>query len=207
MTQAKNRRKPVRQLIRINVLRAFGALVVIPLLVLTRPMASEGALRDILSLLGTLLVVAAVLGRFWAILYIGARKNKEVMQLGPYSVCRHPLYLSSTLGVAGFGLLLGSMTVAVFLTVTVLVILSLTAAREEAYLRQEFGRAYDDYAARVPRILPRSSLFTTPAQITVDIRPLAVTWADALVFLGFLPLALAVDWLRAAAWLPMLALP
>lgn len=202
-----DRKKPFNQRIRIAVLRLFGAIVLVPLLLLTRPLAAAGPLRDILWLLGTLLVVAGVLGRFWAILYIGTRKNKEVMQAGPYSICRHPLYLSSTLGVAGFGLLLGSVTVAALMALAVFAILYLTAGREEAFLRQQFGQAYADYAARVPRILPRPALFSTPAQITVDIKPLAMTWADALVFLGFLPVALMVDWLRAAEWLPMLTLP
>ncbi len=163
--------------------------------------------RDLTRLMGTLLIVAGVLGRFWAILYIGTRKNKLIMQDGPYSVCRHPLYLSSTLGVAGFGLLLGSLVVAGFLTLLVFAILYGTAGREEAFLRREFGRAYDDYAAEVPRILPRMSGFHTPDVISVQIAPLQMTYADALVFLGFLPLALAVDWLRAVQILPMLILP
>lgn len=199
--------KPFNQRIRIWTLRAFAALILLPIVILTKPLWDSGWSRDLTRVSGTLLIVAGVLGRFWAILYIGTRKNKVVMSDGPYSVCRHPLYLSSTLGVAGFGLLLGSGLVAAFLTLAVFAILNATAGREEAFLRREFGPAYSDYAARVPRILPRLSGFHTPDEITVQIAPLNMTYADALVFLGFIPLAMLVDWLRAAAIFPMLVLP
>lgn len=199
--------KVFNQRIRIWALRLIGLGVLLPLIVLTRPLWADGMIRELSGLLGTFLIVAGVLGRFWAILYIGARKNRLVMQDGPYSVCRHPLYLSSTLGVAGFGLLLGGISVAAFLTLTVFAVLFATAGREEAFLRDQFGTTYADYAARVPRILPRLAGFHTPAEITVQIAPLRMTYADALVFLGFFPLALGIDWLRAAEIFPMLTLP
>ena len=203
----KSTAKPFNQRIRIWALRLIGLGVLLPLIVLTRPLWAHGIIRDLTRLAGTFLIVAGVLGRFWAILYIGARKNRLVMQDGPYSMCRHPLYLSSTLGVAGFGLLLGGISVAVILTLIVFAILFATAGREEAFLRDKFGATYSDYAARVPRILPRLSGFHTPAEITVQIAPLRMTYADALVFIGFFPLALGIDWLRAAEIFPMLTLP
>ncbi len=204
---AKTTGKPFKQKIRIRSLRIVSVLVVLPLMLFTRPLWEAGWPRDITRLLGTLLIVAGVLGRFWAILYIGARKNKEVMQDGPYSVCRHPLYLSSTLGVAGLGFLLGGAVSAAVMTALVFTILNLTAGREEAFLRQEFGAAYDGYAAKVPRILPRLSLFHTSSQITIQLAALKMTYRDALVFLGFFPLAVVIDWIRSSGLLPMYVLP
>jgi protein-S-isoprenylcysteine O-methyltransferase Ste14 len=204
---AKTTGKPFKQKIRIRSLRIVSVLVVLPLMLFTRPLWEAGWPRDITRLLGTLLIVAGVLGRFWAILYIGARKNKEVMQDGPYSVCRHPLYLSSTLGVAGLGFLLGGAVSAAVMTALVFTILNLTAGREEAFLRQEFGAAYDGYAAKVPRILPRLSLFHTSSQITIQLAALKRTYRDALVFLGFFPLAVVIDWIRSSGLLPMYVLP
>lgn len=199
--------RPFNQRLRIAALRTVTALVVLPLVLLTRPLWDAGWPRDLTRLLGTLLIVAAVLGRFWAILYIGARKNKEVMQDGPYSLCRHPLYLFSTLGVAGFGLLLGSWIMAGLVTLVIYAILSRTAAREERFLRAEFGAAYETYAREVPRILPRAAPIRTAPQILVSIAPLRMTYRDALVFLGFLPAAMLIDWTRAAGLWPMLTLP
>jgi dTDP-4-dehydrorhamnose 3,5-epimerase len=51
------------------------------------------------------------------------------MQEGPYSICRHPLYLFSTIGAAGFGLLLDSLTLTVVFGLGAFAILSLTARR------------------------------------------------------------------------------
>lgn len=198
---------PADQRLRIRVLRLVTGLAFLPLVLFTRPLLGPGWAQDLLTLTGTLLVIAAVLGRFWAILYIGALKNREVMQDGPYSICRHPLYLFSTLGVAGFGLLLGSLSVAAVMMLAIFAILSRTAAREEEFLCHHFGDAYAAYAARVPRIVPRLYLLRSESTITVSIRPLKMTYRDALVFLGFLPLALLVGWLRDAQLLPMIALP
>lgn len=199
--------RPFDQRLRIAALRIVTALVVLPLILLTRPLWDAGWPRDLTRLLGTLLVVVAVLGRFWAILYIGARKNKEVMQDGPYSLCRHPLYLSSTLGVAGFGLLLGSWLIAAIVTSVIYLILSRTAEREERYLLVQFGAAYQTYAQQVPRILPRLAPIRTAPQILVSLGPLKLTYRDALVFLGFLPAAVLIDWIRGAGLWPMLILP
>ena len=199
--------RPFNQRLRIAALRIVTALVLLPLILLTRPLWDAGWPRDLTRLFGTLLIVAAVLGRFWAILYIGARKNKEVMQDGPYSLCRHSLYLFSTLGVAGFGLLLGSWLLAGVVTLVIYAILSRTAAREENFLRAEFGAAYEAYAQGVPRILPRRAPIRTAPQIQVSIAPLKMTYRDALVFLGFLPAAILIDWARSADLWPMLTLP
>ncbi|WP_045391128.1 isoprenylcysteine carboxylmethyltransferase family protein [Falsirhodobacter sp. alg1] len=150
---------------------------------------------------GILAIVAAVLGRFWAILYIGGRKNAVVMQDGPYSICRHPLYLFSTIGAVGFGLMLGSLLLTAMIGTVAFVILSLTAQREEDYLRRTFGRQYDDYAARVPRMLPAPRRFSTPRTVTFDIGTLSRNAADALVFLSLIPLAQILNWLHASGML------
>lgn len=196
--------RPVRQKIRIWILRlAFVA--VLPVLVLTASAwPAQGGVAGVLDVMGILLVFAAVLGRFWAILYIGSRKNAEVMQDGPYSICRHPLYLFSTIGVAGFGLMLGSLVLAAGLTTLTFAILYMTAAKEEAYLRHQFGAAYDAYSARVPRILPRLGLFTTEPRVDVSIFDLRGNFMDALVFIGFIPLAKALTALHLAGVLPVL---
>ena len=199
--------KPANQRLRIALLRIFSAVVALPLILFTRSAwADHDAVFAVLHVSGVLLVVAGVLGRFWAILYIGASKNRGVMQDGPYSVCRHPLYLFSTVGTLGLGLLLGSLVLTACLGFAVFAILSATAAREERFLRAEFGAAYAAYAALVPRILPRPSLFHGPATVTVAIKALRANFADALVFLSFIPLAELLNGIKAAGLVPGLAL-
>lgn len=176
---------PVNQAIRINILRATF-LLLLPLLIFTRPVWSE-RVNEVIEFVGLACVIAAVLGRFWAILFIGGQRNHQVMQMGPYSICRHPLYLFSTIGVLGLGLMLGSIVLMLLLGGLTFVILSATARKEEAFLRGRFGPDYDTYAARVPMILPRLSGFQTDERITVSIPHLHGNLKDGLVFLAFIP--------------------
>lgn len=198
--------KPFNQRIRIWGLRLFF-LAAVPLILFTRSAWAEPDwLFDILEVSGVFLIIGGVLGRFWAILYIGAMKNRMVMQEGPYSICRHPLYLFSTIGVLGFGLMLGSLVLALGLGLAVLWILQATAGREERFLRAEFGAAYESYAARVPRIIPKPALFQTGPVIEVSVSALRVNFADALVFLAFIPLAELMEMVHEYGWLPTVAL-
>jgi protein-S-isoprenylcysteine O-methyltransferase Ste14 len=198
--------RPFNQKIRIAALRAFFVLA-IPLILFTRSMwAEHDWLFDILEVTGVFLIIFAVLGRFWAILYVGAVKNQTVMQDGPYSICRHPLYLFSTMGVVGFGLMLGSLVLAVALGGVAFLILSATAAREEAFLRDHFGVAYETYAARVPRIWPKVALFQAEPTVTSSIVALRTNFFDALVFLGFIPLAELMEGIKDMGFLPSIPL-
>jgi protein-S-isoprenylcysteine O-methyltransferase Ste14 len=198
--------RPFNQKIRIAVLRVFFVLA-IPLILFTRSIwVNYDWLFDILEVTGIFLIIFAVLGRFWAILYIGAVKNQTVMQDGPYSICRHPLYLFSTMGVFGFGLMLGSVVLAVVLGGVAFLILSATAAREEAFLRSTFGTAYETYAARVPRIWPKISLFQAEPTVTSSIIAMRTNFFDALVFLAFIPLAELMERIKEMGFLPSIPL-
>lgn len=198
--------RPVNQRRRIAVLRLVFA-TLLPLLVLTQSRwTASPAIAALLQTLGILAILVAVLGRFWAILYIGGRKNAVVMRDGPYSLCRHPLYLFSTLGVAGFGLALASLTLALVLGGTAWLILSLTAAREERFLSQSLGAQYARYMQDVPRMWPALRRFRTPAQVSFDTATLARNAADALVFISLIPLAALLRGIGAMHLLPTLML-
>ena len=61
------------------------------------------------------------------------------------------------------------------------------ARREEAFLAEKFGSAFAAYRARVPRMLPRLSLYRDAATITVAPRTLYTTFFDSLVFFSAMP--------------------
>lgn len=191
---------PADQVLRITILRIVFVLM-LPLIFFSRSAWPE-LMFEALEVTGLALVITAVLGRFWAILYIGGHKNQMVMQDGPYSVCRHPLYLFSTLGVLGLGFMLGSIVLTLVLGGLTFAILTTTARREEAFLRGTFGAAYDAYAARVPMILPRPSGFQTAPMVTFSVAHLRGNLFDALVFLAFIPLAETKELLAKFAVLP-----
>lgn len=195
------------QRLRIPLLRALFVLLLVPILFVRSAWAEVPAVASLLRVAGVFAVFAAVLGRFWAILYIGGRKNAGVMRDGPYSICRHPLYLASTLGATGLGLLLQSVTLALLIGAVTFAVLLATARQEERNLRAVFGPAYDDYARTTPRLLPDPRRFRTEPEVTFRPAQLRINFADALVFLGFIPLAEIIGLLHAKGWLAAVAAP
>jgi protein-S-isoprenylcysteine O-methyltransferase Ste14 len=198
---------PFNQALRINTLR-LGALVLVPALLIVRPyFAQEGPLIEAMELLGILLIIAAVLGRFWSTLYIGYHKNENVVCDGPYSMTRNPLYFFSTLGAFGVGFLFGKLSLALLLGVVVFVILYATARREQAFLASKFGREYAEYAARVPMFIPDPRLFGTEPALVISTDALRRNLFDAFVFLSAFPLAELAEALYHHAGPGMLVLP
>ncbi len=182
--------RPANQKLRIAVLRLLF-LALLPVVVLGYSSWPAGPVQ-FLQIAGSGAILTAILGRFWAILYIGGHKNATVLRDGPYSICRHPLYLFSIIGIAGFGLLLGSVALALLLGTLGLLVLSVTAHHEERFLRARFGAAYDDYRAHVPMILPRLSAYHSRDEVTFAPATLRRNARDALVFLLALPVAQAI---------------
>lgn len=183
----------VNQRIRINILR-LAFVLILPVLLFVRPgMRVDGYGHELIEAAGVLLLVAGVLGRFWSILYVGGRKNLELMQDGPFSMTRNPLYFSSTIAATGIGLMLGAASFALLLGAAVGTILYLTARREAAFLAQEFGPAYAGYAERVPFFFPDPRLFRAAPEALFRTEPLRKNLFDAFVFLCFIPLVELVD--------------
>lgn len=189
---------------RINLLRA-GFVLLLPLLLLVHPAFGEDAFAsELIELVGAFFVIFGVLGRFWAILYIGGHKSMTVMNIGPYSICRHPLYLFSTIAATGLGLLLESIFLAVVVGGSVFLILAMTAKQEEQFLTEKFGDEYRIYAKVTPMIIPDIRLFHTPERVTFSVSHLKGNFFDALVFLLFIPIAELLEGVRAFDFLPVL---
>jgi protein-S-isoprenylcysteine O-methyltransferase Ste14 len=199
--------KPFNQKLRIWTLRAL-ALVFLPVIIFTEPTLARAPsfYHEITETLGELLVIVGVLGRFWSILYIGGKKNVCIIDSGPYSICRHPLYLFSTIGVLGFGVMNGSVIVMSALVGSVLLVLSLTAKREERDLIKLFGGEYAKYAERVPMIIPRWFFVRTELEVTFNSSTLRTNLFDCFVFLLLIPIAQYLDWARSSYDWPVLSL-
>jgi protein-S-isoprenylcysteine O-methyltransferase Ste14 len=181
---------------RINVLR-LSVLLFIPLVLVVQPSILIGsAAHALLDSLGIMLILAGIAGRFWCIIHIGGRKSRLVLQDGPYSICRHPLYLFSTVATVGIGLTFGSILLAAGLGLVVLCVLYVTARHEERYLIAHFGEDYRAYARRVPRLIPSFGLWRSQAEIRIDTGALYGNFRDALVLMSFIPLSRFLVWLR-----------
>ncbi len=82
------------------------------------------------------------------------RKNESLAISGPYAYTRNPLYLGSLLIGLGFAVAARSCWVGVALVVMFVAIYVPVIRDEEAFLRKTFPD-FEEYARRVPRILPR----------------------------------------------------
>ncbi|OHV76273.1 isoprenylcysteine carboxylmethyltransferase family protein [Rhizobium sp. LCM 4573] len=180
----------------------FGALIM-----LTQPRIPEGSYwHEIIESCGLALVLVAVLGRLWSILYIGSKKNSELVTLGPYSMTRNPLYFFSITGLAGIGLMFGSLVATLGLLVVASLVFRYTARREAAFLHAKFGNSYEDYARQTPLIFPRRELYASSAEVTFSVKALVTTFRDCLPFLALYPLIELVEYLHGTGALHALIL-
>ncbi|WP_295815038.1 isoprenylcysteine carboxylmethyltransferase family protein [uncultured Nitratireductor sp.] len=155
-------------------------------------------------LTGVAFVGVGIMGRLWCTLYIGGRKAGELVQSGPYSVCRNPLYLFSTLAALGVGAQTGSILVALICGFVAALFLHFTAKREERFLREKFGAAYERYRSRVPAFLPDWRLFQDPDAIEIRPKRLYRTLLDGLAFYMMAPAYQLIETLQDGGALPIL---
>lgn len=98
----------------------------------------------------------AALGVFLRAMASGhVKKNEELATTGPYAYCRNPLYLGSIIIAIGFAIASRDLWVAVGIIVLFALIYVPVIRSEEAFLREHFA-SYNEYAQRVPRLLPRT---------------------------------------------------
>ncbi len=151
---------------------------------------------------GWLLFLAYLSMRIWATLYVGGVKDKVLQTTGPYSVTRNPLY------VGGFCF---ALSIACFLKSVSLVALTLAASvayvrwvipAEENVLESIFGETFREYKRRVPRMIPRPSLYTAAPTVEVRMRAMR-TEAKRLFTASMMPiLVFILLHFRDAAWWP-----
>lgn len=154
---------------------------------------------------GFMAMILSIVGRAWCSLYIGGRKKAEIVDRGPYSVTRNPLYVFSYIGAFGVGAQSGSITIGLGFVLAAMAVFYLTVRREEAFLEREFGAVYVAYKARTPRFWPRFSLWRDEDQLTIRPALFLVTIRDGLVFLLAIPVFELIDAGQAADWLRVIA--
>lgn len=158
------------------------------------------ATTEVFRAFGLVLIGVAIIGRAWCSLYIGGRKTAEIVDRGPYSVTRNPLYVFSFVGAMGMGMQTCSLVLTGLFVVIAVGVFYATIKREEAWLAAAFGEAYAVYQRRTPRFWPRFSAWRDVE--TLEIRPdrFLMTLADGSALLLAVPLFAAVAWLQSTGW-------
>ena len=156
---------------------------------------------------GILLILTAIVGRAWCSLYIGGRKKSELVQEGPYSLCRNPLYSFSIIGTFGALAQTGSILLALAFTVLTVLIFIPVVRQEEVYLSRAFPEAYEIYARPTPRFLPDPRLWRTSSELIIRPGLFVRTLLDGLPFLAAWPLLEFIGRLHDGPLPPLLRLP
>lgn len=165
----------------------------------------DGEWHERVEVIGLVAIVLSIVGRAWCSLYIGGRKKSEIVDRGPYSITRNPLYVFSYIGAFGIGAQSGSATIGFAFVLAAMVVFYMTVKREEAFLEREFGAVYAAYKARTPRFWPRFSLWRDEEQLSIRPALFVTTILDGLIFLLAIPVFELIDVGQASGWLQVMA--
>jgi protein-S-isoprenylcysteine O-methyltransferase Ste14 len=182
----------------------FGALIA---LLLTEKMYADRLIGNLLPMAGLVLIGVAMVGRLWCSLYIGGRKNSELVTEGPYSMTRNPLYFFSLLGFVGIGFCTRSISFSVSVLAFFVLVYPSVIASEEAFLRVRFGAAFEAYCARTPRFFPSVARYRASDVCEVRIQQFRRTAGDVIWFVWLAGIVALVEALRPMLVQPLLSVP
>lgn len=168
-----------------------GALLAAPAVLL----AAFGKPSAFSITVGLPIAIAGELVRCWAVGYSGVTTREdhvtapELVTAGPYAHVRNPLYVGNFLTALGFavaytgknalpaklGLIGASLG-------TMLGVYATIVPHEEAYLRSQFGEAFDRYCEAVPPVLPERE---TNVEERGTWKPEVIVEAESKTFLTF----------------------
>jgi protein-S-isoprenylcysteine O-methyltransferase Ste14 len=79
------------------------------------------------------------------------RAADRLVTSGPFGLMRNPIYVGNTVATIGLGMALQNGWLLAVAVAAAAFTHRLAVVREEAHLKQKFGKAWDEYAARVKR--------------------------------------------------------
>jgi hypothetical protein len=146
-------------------------------------------ISEFLSFVGMLMVALCVLGRLWCSLYIAGKKTDHLIDQGPYSLCRNPLYFFSFIGAMGIGFATNTFTIPALILLAFGVYYSVVMKSEEVKLMAIHGSTFVSYKNSVPRFFPDPARFSEPENYLVKTKIVRRHMSEVIwfiVLLGFL---------------------
>ncbi|MBA3030788.1 MAG: isoprenylcysteine carboxylmethyltransferase family protein [Desulfobacteraceae bacterium] len=172
---------------RIFISRLIGVCSLILLLFTQTRLQGSVWAGKLMENLGLLLIVLAVLGRIWASFYICGYKNRQVIDQGPYSMVRNPLYIFSFLGVMGIAVSSGNLLFTGLIITLFLFYYPMVIVNEERRLKEFLGEAFTSYAETTPRFIPKPSNYRQPETYPVNVATFSRSFLDGVwFFLGYI---------------------
>ncbi len=188
---------------RLTVSRLFG-LGVLLLLVVSAPFwrtPTNHLVGSVLFFLGILLACLGFFGRVWCLSFIKGHKKKTLIKHGPYSLCRHPLYLFSLIGGIGVGLCTQTLTIPLVFGVAFALYYPVVIRREEMFLGGIF-EGYEAYKQDTNAIFPCWAKYSEGETVTICTRSFRRELTEAAGSVAFIGLISLLQGLQRAAILP-----
>ena len=165
-------------------------------------LGEDSALALLLDFAGWVFFLAYLAMRVWSTLYVGGVKDKVLQTAGPYSITRNPLYVGGFCFALSIAFFLKSASLAVLTLLAAIAFARWVVPAEEEALESIFGESYREYKRRVPRMLPRPSLYGADATVEVRLRALR-TEAKRLFTAAMMPILIFILLhFRNAPWWP-----
>jgi len=180
------------------------AFIILVLLLISRNRIESRLQIGLLDFAGLFCVIISAFGRVWSSVYIAGYKTTALIESGPYSATRNPLYLFSLIGAVGIGLASGSILILVLLILCFVIYYPLVIRHEETSLKRLHGAQFLSYMERVPRFLPKLSVYSEPETYTVKPKMLRRALLDASYFVWVFGVVQLIENLREAGILPAL---
>ncbi len=173
------------------ILRLLAVALAAYLFYVPSPWDSRAAFATLLQAAGSLLLFAGIVGRVFATMSIGGRKDRTIVRTELYSVCRNPLYFSSFLMTIGFGLLIGRIDFTVVAAAAYLAVFYPMMLNEARFLKSRFPE-FGEYENRVPLFIPNFSRWQARETFEINFRLVFRTLLDAAIALPVIPLVLVL---------------
>ena len=174
-----------------------GALTFTCLLMDKKAQLPSGYWGSLFQMSAAAAVISGITLRIWATRHIGGRKGRELVNTGPYALCRNPLYLGSLISTLGILVLTGSLSAAFVALTLSLGIYLIAVMHEEAQLKLIFGINYEAYQLKVPRFLPDLSRIDKALSKSAPPLEKRLLRRELITALGFILAALAATLVHA----------
>lgn len=122
------------------------------------------------------------------------KKDSELATTGIYAITRNPLYLGTSLLIAGFAIMSSSNAAAMVLMLPFILIYPTVVLREEAHLSKLFPDEFRLYKSKAPRFFPRPTFRFSPS-FSIDQYLSNREYNTALGFLGAIAVFVTKYWL------------
>jgi len=189
---------------RIKITQFLGTILLLLILFSHKNLEDIPAIADIIFICGITLVGIGTIGRIWCALYISGYKDRILIQSGPYSICRHPLYFFSLLGGLGIGLATETLTIPIIILIGFILFYPLQMDHEEKSLSKVFGKEFQSYLQRTPKFFPKFSLFNTPEECNVGIKIFTRALIRSFFFIWMIGLLELIEGIQQSGIVPTL---